>query len=91
MEEIGRFSENSLCLCGEESKHYFPELFKILNIFSGQKFAMLEVKSIVSKLLRNFHIGPPGADYEPIFTSELVFHSLNGMNVVLKERELCKS
>lgn len=51
---------------------------------------MLQLKLTISRLLRNFEIIYPGPDFEPMFTSELVFHSKNGIHVILKEREIRK-
>lgn len=50
----------------------------------GQKFAMLELKSVVSKVLRNFellHVGD-----EPEICSELVLRTKNGVQLGLKPR-----
>lgn len=49
------------------------------------KFGMLEMKCLLSKVLRNFQIFvAPG--YEPILVAALTLKSENGVCVVLKER-----
>ena len=51
----------------------------------GQKFAMLEMKSTVSKVLRNFELSvAPG--YEPILVAELILRPDNGVMLQLKKR-----
>lgn len=52
----------------------------------GQKFAMLEMKSTVSKVLRNFELSvTPG--YVPIEIAELILRPENGISLILKERK----
>lgn len=51
----------------------------------GQKFAMLELKSSLSKILRSFEILPVQG-FEPILLAELVMKSGNGIQVRLKKR-----
>lgn len=53
----------------------------------GQKFAMLELKSLLSKLLRNykFSLGDPEEKMKLI--AELVLRSKNGINLKLEGRE----
>lgn len=50
----------------------------------GQKFAMLEMKSTISKILRNFELLPEGED--PIPLMELILRSKNGIQLGLKPR-----
>lgn len=50
----------------------------------GQKFAMFEMKSTISKILRNFEVLPRGE--VPIPTIALVIRSKNGFQIGLKER-----
>jgi cytochrome P450 family 4 len=74
------------------------EIFKILrNKFStfhstlgsrnciGQKFAMLEMKSTVSKVLRHFKLSLVG-NFEPEDSLELVIKSRNGVMIKLENR-----
>lgn len=51
----------------------------------GQKFAMLELKTTLSVLLRNFEI-LPAANFEPVQIPELVIKSGNGIRIRLKKR-----
>uniref|UniRef100_A0A1B0FQM9 Uncharacterized protein n=1 Tax=Glossina morsitans morsitans TaxID=37546 RepID=A0A1B0FQM9_GLOMM len=50
----------------------------------GQKFAMLEMKMIVGKVLRDYEILPLGPDIAPIVT--LILRSTTGCNVGLRQR-----
>ncbi|XP_065366481.1 cytochrome P450 4d2-like [Calliphora vicina] len=52
----------------------------------GQKFAMLETKSIVSKILRHFELLPLGPDVKPLIN--VVLRSKTGMHIGLKPRDL---
>lgn len=57
------------------------------NIFlssQGQKFAMLEMKSSISKILRHYELLPVGD--EPIPVMELILRSENGVQLGLKPR-----
>ncbi|CAG9771776.1 unnamed protein product [Ceutorhynchus assimilis] len=51
----------------------------------GQKFAMLEMKSIVSKVLRNFELYPTNPPHKLVLSAEAVLKSLNGVNIRLKK------
>ncbi|CAG9824979.1 unnamed protein product [Phaedon cochleariae] len=51
----------------------------------GQKFAMLEMKSLVSKILRNFVLLPSGDP--PILAAETVLKSANGIQMKLRKRD----
>ncbi|EDW60801.1 probable cytochrome P450 4d14 [Drosophila virilis] len=50
----------------------------------GQKFAMLEMKSTVSKMLRHFELLPLGEPVQPIMN--LILRSKTGINLGLKPR-----
>lgn len=50
----------------------------------GQKYALLDIKTIVSKMLRNFELLPVGE--EPIISFEVVSRAINGMQMGLKPR-----
>ncbi|XP_031345431.1 cytochrome P450 4c3-like [Photinus pyralis] len=51
----------------------------------GQRFAMLELKATISKILRNFEILPV-PDHEPQLSIEAILRSYNGLPIVLKAR-----
>lgn len=53
----------------------------------GQKFAMLEMKSTISRVLRNFELSV-APDYEPILVFELILRSQNGVNLILNKRRV---
>lgn len=51
----------------------------------GQKFAMLEMKCTLTKIIRNFKLLPLGERVRPVLN--LVLRSSNGMQLGLKLRE----
>jgi cytochrome P450 family 4 len=55
-------------------------------IFLGQKFAMLEMKSFISKVIRHFELTPAVPRHELILSVETVLKSANGIKVGLKKR-----
>ncbi|XP_057669996.1 cytochrome P450 4c3-like [Diorhabda carinulata] len=52
----------------------------------GQKFAMLEMKSTISKVLRNFELLPAKDNTPLLLSPELTLVSSNGVRVSLKKR-----
>ncbi|KAH8360764.1 hypothetical protein KR084_008307 [Drosophila pseudotakahashii] len=50
----------------------------------GQKFAMLEMKSTISKMLRHFELLPLGEEVQPVLN--LILRSSTGINVGIKPR-----
>lgn len=53
----------------------------------GQKFAMYEMKCILSKLLRNFEISlSKGSEIEPVLSAEIVLRPENSIKFNLKRR-----
>lgn len=54
--------------------------------FIGQKFAMLELKSTISKVLRNYELISAGENFELIMVNEVILKSKNGVNLILKDR-----
>ncbi|CAH1108900.1 unnamed protein product [Psylliodes chrysocephalus] len=52
----------------------------------GQKFAMLEMKVVLSKVLRHFELLPSGQDL--ILSAQTVLKSQNGVNIKLKKRDI---
>lgn len=85
----------------EDAEAFIPERFLFentkANLFAfvpfsagsrnciGQKFAMLEMKIILSKILSKFTISKPD-DYEPILVSELILRPENGLMISLRKR-----
>lgn len=51
----------------------------------GQRYAMLEMKSIISKTLRHFEVRV-APNFEPVLTAELVLRPENGMMLEFRER-----
>lgn len=54
--------------------------------FTGQKFAVLVLKSVLSKVLRNYEMFSAGSDFEPLLASEAILKSKNGINLQFKSR-----
>lgn len=54
----------------------------------GQKYAMLEMKSVISKILRHYELLPVGPDVVP--TLSLILRSKTGMQMGLKPRVYAK-
>lgn len=52
----------------------------------GQRFALLEIKTILVKILMHFELLP--TDHTPDFTSEIVLRSSNGIYIAIKPRVL---
>ncbi|XP_072387893.1 cytochrome P450 4d2-like isoform X2 [Diabrotica undecimpunctata] len=52
----------------------------------GQKFAMLEMKSIISKVLRNFELLPTDPPHEVKVVPNIVIASTNGIHLTLRNR-----
>lgn len=53
----------------------------------GQRFAMLELKMVFSKLIENFTIHPVTMREDVVFISDLVLRSKNSINVTFELRE----
>lgn len=51
----------------------------------GQKFAILEMKSMISKILRNFELNPTNPPHKLHMVSEAVLKSTNGVKIQLKK------
>ncbi|KAG5670296.1 hypothetical protein PVAND_000572 [Polypedilum vanderplanki] len=52
----------------------------------GQKYAMLELKSVLSKIVRNFEVCVRKENENPIYASELVLRPMNGIYLYFKDR-----
>lgn len=53
----------------------------------GQKFATLEMKSVVSKILQHFEISIDASYSEPVLIAEIVLKSVNGVHLNFKPRD----
>ncbi|XP_023309751.1 cytochrome P450 4d2 [Anoplophora glabripennis] len=53
----------------------------------GQRFAMLELKSTLSRILRSFELHPPQCEHKIILISEAVLKSKNGIKIKLTQRK----
>ena len=60
---------------------------ELIHLIIGQKFAMLEMKSTISKVLRHYHLSVL-ENYEPIDVLELIIKSKNGIMLKIKNREI---
>lgn len=54
--------------------------------FSGQKFAMMELKSVICRILRHYELLPV-PNYEPVVLAETIIKSKNGIKLRLKARK----
>ena len=54
--------------------------------FSGQKFAMLELKSTISQVLRSFKVIESDSKEDLSFTPDFVLKSANGLKVKVELR-----
>ena len=52
----------------------------------GQKFGMLEIKSIISKIIKDFQILVHKEDENPSYAQEIVLRPDNGINLRFKLR-----
>ena len=59
---------------------------KFMLMIVGQRFAMLEMKSLVSKIVRHFEIKPTSPRHEVKLSVEAVLKSVNGIKVSLVKR-----
>lgn len=71
-----------IALVSENNQLMIAEL---TNSISGQKFAMLEMKSTISKVLRHYQLSVQ-ENYEPIDVLELIIKSKNGVMLKIKDR-----
>jgi cytochrome P450 family 4 len=53
----------------------------------GQKFAMLELKSTLSKIIRHFELMPSTPEHKVQLSLEAVLKSANGVKISLKLRD----
>lgn len=52
----------------------------------GQKFAFMELKSMISKIVRNFELSPVVPAHKPELVAEAILKSNNGIMIKLQER-----
>lgn len=53
---------------------------------SGQRFAMMEIKSTVSKVVRHFKLKPAHPEHQIQIVSETILKSKNGVKISLQDR-----
>lgn len=80
-----RFNSELLTMDATNTYAYIPFSAGSRNCI-GQKFAMLEMKSTISKIILHFELLPQGE--EPIPLMELILRSMNGIQLGLKRRIL---
>jgi len=59
--------------------------------FSGQKFAMLELKSTISQVLRSFKVTESDSKEDLRFTMDFILKSAIGLKVKLQKRKGLKT
>ncbi|XP_044266774.1 cytochrome P450 4C1-like [Tribolium madens] len=52
----------------------------------GQKFAMLEMKSLISKVIRHFELKPANPHHQLVLAAETVLKSANGIKIGIRAR-----
>lgn len=57
-----------------------------MKMVSGQKFAMMEIKSTVSKVVRHFKLEPAQPEHQIQLVSETILKSKNGVKISLQAR-----
>lgn len=57
-----------------------------LYLYTGQRFAQLEIKLVTTRLLQNFKLELADPNFEPILSAELILKPVNGIILKLKPR-----
>lgn len=57
-------------------------------LFSGQKFAIMEMKAALSAMLRRYKLSLENPNEEPLLIAELVLKSATGIKLKLESRAL---
>jgi cytochrome P450 family 4 len=52
----------------------------------GQRFAMYEMKLIISKIIKNFELSLPENAEEPEIYTNIILNSLNGVKLMIRKR-----
>jgi hypothetical protein len=68
-----------------------PKKWHFLFLFSGQKFAMLELKSTISQILRSFKVIESDSKEDLRYTIDFILKSAIGLKVKLQMRKGLKS
>lgn len=66
--------------------HCLNSFFKFFFYILGQKFAMLEMKSTLSKVIRNYKLDAAKPYHNLVLAAETVLKSANGIKLSLKPR-----
>ncbi|KAJ8911042.1 hypothetical protein NQ315_004688 [Exocentrus adspersus] len=79
-------NENEETRHSHRNAHHIPSL-RIGTLVSGQKFAILEMKTCLSKIIRNFRLQPSSpAEYELQLCPRVILASNNGIRLSLRKR-----
>jgi hypothetical protein len=71
------------CLC---LPRHITGIDKFYSFQSGQRFAMLESKIVLSTLLRRFKFDVSPNTKPPVIAPQLVLKSMNGINLIVSRR-----
>ena len=81
------FSASQRNCIGESSRvASSSDWFLIDSVLLGQKFAMLELKSVISEIVLNFQLEPVTRAEDVVFKSDLVLRSKHPIRIRFKQR-----